>query len=65
LYIIALADVIRRQHASLMSQAARVARIHEHVEKEKARYISWRRRVYGDERDPFTKRARTTNNGKF
>ncbi|KAI9595794.1 hypothetical protein BDF19DRAFT_422249 [Syncephalis fuscata] len=54
----ALTDVIRHQHAGLMSQAARVARLHDEVVRIRARYKDWRRRHYGDERDPFSKRQR-------
>ncbi|RKP27816.1 hypothetical protein SYNPS1DRAFT_26548 [Syncephalis pseudoplumigaleata] len=57
----ALSDVIRHQHAGLMSQAARVARLHEEVVRSRARYKDWRRRNYGDERDPFVKRQRRTH----
>ncbi|KAI8048845.1 hypothetical protein BDF22DRAFT_701568 [Syncephalis plumigaleata] len=57
----ALSDVIRNQHAGLMSQAARVARLHDEVVRSRARYKDWRRRNYGDERDPFTKRQRRTH----
>jgi hypothetical protein len=53
-----LSDVIRNQHAGLMSQAARVARLHDESVRLRARYKDWRRRNYGDERDPFTKRHR-------
>lgn len=59
----AVNDVIRNQTVTLWQQAARAAKLHDGVQRMQARYKDWRRRTYGDERDPFAKRQRLALSG--
>ncbi|KAI8848669.1 hypothetical protein BC829DRAFT_393609 [Chytridium lagenaria] len=49
----AIADILRSQHESFMSIAGKIALVHDGITKEKERFLMYRNKYFGDNRNPF------------
>ncbi|RUS26625.1 hypothetical protein BC938DRAFT_470511 [Jimgerdemannia flammicorona] len=52
----AISEIMRNQHKSFLAIAGKVAQLDDAIKRQKEQYVAYRRKYYGDDRNPFDKK---------